>query len=330
MRVLFAALASPGHTFPMIPLAVAIREAGHEVHFAAGEGVHAALAAQDLRPFRPADAFYELYPEDLEPELARLEPDLVVHGWGVPGAAVAAERAGIPALWHGFGRMFDEGIGFDRPFGTGRPHLDVCPPSLQDKEFMASERRVELRPVALPEPGAVPERDASKPLVYLTLGTAFATAGLLSTAVRALAGVGAQVVVSTGRVHPQELGPLPEGVTAHEWVSQGALLPHASVVVHHGGSGTTLASLATGVPQLFLPQGADQFSNADAVSAAGAGVALRGEQVTAEAITASVRKLLSPKDGAGHREAARAIAEEIAGMPAPSEVARQLPELAAS
>src|SRR5688500_13009836 len=111
MRVLFASLASPGHTYPLIPLAVAARAAGHEVHYAVGEHVHAPLAANGLRPFRPAGSFYELYAEDLEPELARLRPDLVIHEWGVPGAAVAAGRAGIPSLWHGFGRMFPEGIG---------------------------------------------------------------------------------------------------------------------------------------------------------------------------------------------------------------------------
>jgi len=85
MRVLFASLASVGHTYPLIPLAIAVRDAGHEVHFAAGEQVHGPLASNGLRPFRPADSFYEIYAEDLEPELARLRPDLVVHEWGLPG-----------------------------------------------------------------------------------------------------------------------------------------------------------------------------------------------------------------------------------------------------
>src|SRR5256885_2867569 len=127
MRVLFAGLVSAGHTYPMVPLAVAARDIGHEVHFAAGEHVHAPLHRLGLNPFRPADSFYEIYAEDLEPDLARLRPDLVVHGWGVPEAAVAARRAGIPALWHGFGRMFPEGIGVERPTRGGHP--DLPPPS---------------------------------------------------------------------------------------------------------------------------------------------------------------------------------------------------------
>jgi hypothetical protein len=59
------------------------------VLFAAGENVHAPLFRNGLRPFRPADSFYEIYAEDLEPELARLRPGLVVHGWGLPEVAVA-------------------------------------------------------------------------------------------------------------------------------------------------------------------------------------------------------------------------------------------------
>ena len=115
MRVLFASLSSVGHTYPLIPLAIATREAGHTVRFAAGENVHEPLAANGLRPFRPADAFYEIYEEDLAPDLARWRPDLVIHGWGLSGVAAAAQRAEIPSIWHCFGRMIPDGIGLERP-----------------------------------------------------------------------------------------------------------------------------------------------------------------------------------------------------------------------
>src|SRR5687767_15908978 len=115
MRVLFAALSSAGHTFRMVPLAIAARHAGHEVHFAVGEQMHRPLAENALNPFRPADAFYQIFAEALEPALDRLKPGLVVAGWGVPGAAIAARRAGIPGIWHGFGRMFPDRIGLEIP-----------------------------------------------------------------------------------------------------------------------------------------------------------------------------------------------------------------------
>ncbi|WP_410593277.1 glycosyltransferase [Amycolatopsis sp. lyj-23] len=310
MRILFAGLASPGHTYPMVPLAVAARDVGHEVHFAAGEHVHAPLRRLGLNPFRPADSFYEIYAEDLEPDLKRLRPDLVVPGWGVPEVAVAARRAGIPALWHGFGRMIPDGIGFDRP--AGGVHLDVCPPSLQDADFLATAERIPLRPVPYAEPGGF-----RGPLIYLTLGTAFGTPEVLETAVEGLATLGTRVVVATGGV---PLGPQPAHVTAQAWVPQAAAIVHADLVVHHGGSGTTLGALAAGVPQLVLPQGADQFANAEALVTAGAAVRLLPGELSADAVAEQARKAYACRD------AARAIAGEIAAMPAPDEVARELPK----
>jgi UDP:flavonoid glycosyltransferase YjiC (YdhE family) len=329
---MFASLASAGHTYPLIPLAIALREAGHEVHFAAGEHVHAPLAAEGLRPFRPADAFYEMYAEDLEPELKRLRPHLVIHGWGVPEAAIAARRAGIPGLWHGFGRMIPEGIGLRLPTripeAPGRTHLDICPPSLQDKNFTATEPRIELRPVpygASAEANSWIGKPSSRPLIYLTLGTAFGTPELIKMAIEGLARLGAHVVVAAGRVPLDQLGEIPENVTVQSWVPQAELLHQVDVVVHHGGSGTTLGALAAGVPQLVLPQGADQFANAEALCAAGAAVRLLPDEVGAEAIAEQTRNLLPRHGNGGHREAARAIAEEIARMPSPEEVARKLP-----
>jgi UDP:flavonoid glycosyltransferase YjiC (YdhE family) len=312
VRVLFAGLASAGHTYPMVPLAVAARDIGHEVHFAAGEHVHSPLRRLGLNPFRPADSFYEIYAEDIEPELKRLRPDLVVHGWGVPEVGVAARRAGIAALWHGFGRMFPEGIGLERP--DGGTHLDLCPPSLQDAGFLATAERIALRPVPFAEPGGF-----RGPLIYLTLGTAFGTPEVLTTAIEGLAALGTHVVVATGGV---PLGPQPAHVTARAWVPQAAAISQADLVVHHGGSGTTLGALAAGVPQLVLPQGADQFANAEALVAAGAALRLLPGELTAAAVTERARKASSCRD------AARAIAEEITALPSPDEVARELPKYA--
>jgi UDP:flavonoid glycosyltransferase YjiC (YdhE family) len=330
MRVLFASLASVGHTYPLVPLASAVRDAGHEVHFATGEAMHAPLTAHGLRPFRPADAFSEIYPEDLTPELARLRPDLVIAGWGVPGAIVAAHRAGIASLWHGSGRLFPEGIGFDLPTAIaeapGRPHLDICPPSLQDRDFLATADRVPLRALPYADPGpAGPPWDGPRPVVYLTLGTVFGTAELMSAAIAALSGLAGSVLVAAGPVPPDQLGEVPGNVVVRRWFAQAHVLPYVDVVVHHGGSGTTLGALAAGVPQLVLPQGADQFANADALVAAGAALCLRPGEVSATAVAEQAQALLRDDR---FRDASRTVADEIAGMPAPAEVARRLPEIA--
>jgi UDP:flavonoid glycosyltransferase YjiC (YdhE family) len=283
------------------------------------------LAANGLRPFRPADAFYEVYAEDLAPELERLKPDLVVPGWGLPGAAIAARSAGIPVIWHGFGRMFPDGIGLELPAKSvpGLAHFDICPPSLQDKDFLASEDRIVVRPVPYSAPAEWEDR--SRPLIYLTLGTAFGTAGLLATAIKGLSTLEAHLVVAAGRVPLDQFADVPGNVTVKSWVPQADLLRYADVVVHHGGSGTTLGALAVGAPQLILPQGADQFANADALCTSGAALRLLPNDLTADAIAEQTRKLL-PHHGNAYRDAARTIAEEIAGMPAPDEIARHLPD----
>jgi UDP:flavonoid glycosyltransferase YjiC (YdhE family) len=144
-----------------------------------------------------------------------------------------------------------------------------------------------------------------------------------------LARLGADVVVAAGRVAPSDLGELLDNITVQNWVSQAELLPHVDLVVHHGGSGTTLGALTAGAPQLVLPQGADQFANADALAAAGAGVCLLPAEVSAESVAEQARALLA-SSGIGYRDAARAVAEEIARMPSPAEVARRLPEHAGS
>ncbi|MGW4565333.1 glycosyltransferase [Streptomyces sp. NPDC004561] len=50
MRVLFASLGNYGHIFPMVPLAQAAQEAGHEVWFATSEPFHPILEKAGLRP----------------------------------------------------------------------------------------------------------------------------------------------------------------------------------------------------------------------------------------------------------------------------------------
>ncbi|MCR3748413.1 glycosyltransferase [Lentzea californiensis] len=316
MRVLFASMAAAGHTYPLIPLAQALHKAGHEVHFAVGEEMHPVLGKLGLRPFRPGLVFGEIYAEDIAQELERLLPDLVIGGWAVPEVVSEARRRGFPALWHGFGRMFPEGIGLVRP--TGGRHLDICPPSLQEANFL-EEERIPLRAVPFSPPGDVPVRTAGK-LVYLTLGTAFGTRELLAEAVVGLGKIPeAQVVVAAPHV---ELGHVPPNVTVHPWLPQAEVLRYADVAVHHGGSGTMLGALAAGVPQVVLPQGADQFGNADALVAAGA--ALRPAAFSAGPIADCVRRLLVDSS---YREAAGQIAREIRHTPSPEEVADSLADV---
>ncbi|WP_439384118.1 hypothetical protein [Amycolatopsis lexingtonensis] len=82
-------------------------------------------------------------------------------GWGVPEVAVAARRAGIPVLRHGFGRPFPEGIGLTRPDpGVGEPGRTAAAgvPQLvlpQGADQFANARAIAAEIAAMPSPGEV-------------------------------------------------------------------------------------------------------------------------------------------------------------------------------
>lgn len=212
----------------------------------------------------------------------------------------------------------------------GDPVVDICPETVQSPDFLAEAKRVPLRPVGWAEPGDLPAgvlgRDKSRPLIYLTLGTAFGDEGVLKRAISGLARLEADVVVAAGpTVDPAQLGDVPANVRVEAWVAQAELLPHVDLVVHHGGSGTTLGAFGEALPQLVLPQGADQFTNAEAVVTAGVGGQLIGDDITEDAIFEGSRRLLADD---AVRAAARTLADEVAAMPSPAEVAKRLPEFA--
>lgn len=365
MLILFSSLAAHGHTYPLLPLAIAAGRDGHDIVYATGEAFHPLLESLgfeavaagaegervvngDERIRMALKAFGPVLPirflVDLAPVLAGRRPDLVVYEAANLGAGVAAKLAGIPAVCHGFGRgtvpraddrLVAPFVRFAAQFGVdiggvalGDPCLDIYPDSLQDLDYLASARRFALRPVAFSEAGELPQwlGGPGPPVVYLTLGTAFGDAGVLRAAIDGLAGMDARVLVAAGpTVDVAELGGVPGNVTVRSWLPQADLLPHADLVVHHGGSGTTLGALAAGVPQLFLPRGADQFINAEHVTAARAGEQLLADAATTANVRATATALLSSP---GARAAARRIADEIAAMPSPADIARRLPDFA--
>ena len=110
MRIRFASFGAYGHVCPLVPLAIAARDLGHQVEFhpaltAAGldvllagctvdEAVRSAMAGGATETIAAyGEAFGRILPgrmiADLRPLLAAGDVDLVVHGLGTPGAGVA-------------------------------------------------------------------------------------------------------------------------------------------------------------------------------------------------------------------------------------------------
>jgi UDP:flavonoid glycosyltransferase YjiC (YdhE family) len=372
MRVLFVSTFGHGHVFPLVPLALACQDAGHEVLWATNgpavslvelagircveaglSGEALATTVNDLHAqagqLAPQDRAAFMYPtmfgETLTPPMAadllplarEFQPDLLVHEQGELASPLVAELLGVPSLTHSFGGAVPAAFvaeagqrlaglwqehGLTQPPYVGcfqAPYLNICPPSVQTVSLAHIPVVQPLRPISWSGHGATFEpSDDARPLVYVTLGTVASNPGVLRNALAGLASLDVQVLVTVGPMgDPDALGPQPAHVRVERFVPQTLVLPHASVVVSHGGSGTFLGALTHGLPQVCLPQAADQFRNAAGAVQSGAGIALPPAQVTSEAITNAVRKAL---DEPGFRTAAALVGQEIAGMPSPAEV----------
>ncbi|KZB85118.1 glycosyltransferase [Amycolatopsis regifaucium] len=371
MRILFSCRPAYGHLYPLMPLAIAARNAGHEVVFGTGDTFVDKVRALGFDTYKVGESiqtasdeatrrhgednplevvltmFGEILPQatiaDLTPLLPELRPDLVVYEMSDIGAATAARRARIPVLSHVIGRSMPaelRTIAADRlaPLWDGATPanlmlgdagIDLWPDSLRDPGLAGIPTLFRLRPVPWNEPGTLPSwldgRD--RPLVYLTLGTvAFGAMDVLRAAIDGLSRLPVDVLVARGPGDPAAVGEVPANVHVTGFVPQAEVLPRADLVVHHGGTGTVLGSLSAGVPQLVLPQGADQFVNAESLEAANAGRALVGDQITAAAVEERAKTLL---DDRRVREVAAELRHEIAAMPSPAEVVRRLEEFAA-
>lgn len=356
MKIVFASLPAYGHLYPLVPLAEACAAAGHDVVVATGTPFLDALPVPTARGIAEGVGLHDIEQETfrnhpgLEPGLEfaglmfaettvrhaapalrelfdRDRPDLVVHDiLDIAAPVVAAER-GIRAIAFGIGLWnrplvsFYEIAGADPTLPGG--YLDPMPAALQNPGPQPSTRRP-LRSVPWAPPVPLPSwLPSGRRTVYVTLGTvSFGAVEVLRRAALETAAHDVDVLVSVGPAgDPELLGELPANVRLEKFVPQAEVLGHVDLVVHHGGAGTMLGTVAAGLPQLILPQGADQPFNAAAVQRAGAGLALRNEEQVPGAIEAAVGMLLA--DGP-YRDTAQVIAKEIASMPSPAEVASSL------
>jgi UDP:flavonoid glycosyltransferase YjiC (YdhE family) len=252
----------------------------------------------------------------------------VTKGFGplLPERRVAAAGEEVAPLWRSRGLE-------PRPYGGSYDHLylDIYPPALDPPTPGHVPRRQLLRPVAddgqleTSSPLPIPAVRSDAPLVYVTMGTVFNDPEPLKVILAALGELDVRALVTVGpHADPAALGRQPAHVRVERYVPQTRVLYHCDVVASHAGSGTVLATLALGVPQLCLPQGADQFLNAAAVASAGAGISLLPGEETADAVGDAVTRLLSD---AAFRDAAGRVSASIASMPSPDDVGAVLETL---
>ncbi|MEV7507960.1 nucleotide disphospho-sugar-binding domain-containing protein [Streptomyces sp. NPDC089922] len=265
----------------------------------------------------------------------RFRPDAVVYSsLGAPGL-IAAAKLGVPAVEHGYGltrttqyadrvRAWNTEL-FDRhevDLPSRMHYIDVAPPSLVDQ----APNGWKMRYVPYNGGTVVPAwlaAPAERPRIAVTLGTtapAFDGLGQLDRVLELAPDVDAEFVLALGSADAGRLGTLPDNVRVVEWVPLNLLLRTSAGMIHHGGSGSTLAALDAGVPQILMPDEGDRHVNARAVAAAGAGLSVPSEELTKDAVDA----LLHDR---GLRSAAAGIGAEMRAMPSPFAFEQRLEEI---
>lgn len=266
-------------------------------------------------------------------------PDLIVWVWPVDYAgAVAAAALGVPSIalatsaitsldtymlmaggaltrLRQRARLDDDA---SHRWLTAIPHVTFFPASLHvtdDQQVSVDRCRYEALDTTEgtmpPQVAALLEGD--DPLVLATLGTVYNRRGLLPLLIEALAGQPYRVVLATGStVAPQDLPQMPANVTTVPWVPFSQLIGHCDLVVHHGGTNTTLLAAREGVPTVTVPIGADQFTNAGLAAGAGVSQMVPSANRTPAGLRQAVTDVLA--DGS-HRQRAATLAAEMSSMP---------------
>ncbi|MFU9036354.1 MULTISPECIES: macrolide family glycosyltransferase [Streptomyces] len=119
---------------------------------------------------------------------------------------------------------------------------------------------------------------------------------------------GWHVVLQIGTyVDPAELGPeVPANVEVRSWVPQLAILEQADAFVTHAGMGGSSEGLYAGVPMIAVPQGAEQFMNADRLVELGVARRIDTADATPEALRTALRELTTDPRVAARSAALRA------------------------
>lgn len=229
--------------------------------------------------------------------------------------------SGLPDLYERYGLE----VRNDYPVRT----VDPWPASLQ---LPGMTGRLPLRFVPYNGTAAVPDwvlDRADRPRVCVTWGTSTAAlagdeAFVLPQVVKGLADLDLEVVLAISADDREKLGALPDNARVAQNVPLHLFMPTCDAIVNQGGTSSLLTAACHGLPQLLMPQTADNPFNAANFAGSGASVTLDAAGAGPQDIGAAVTRLLTDE---AYRTAAGKVRDEIAEMPPPSAVVRTLEDL---
>jgi MGT family glycosyltransferase len=206
--------------------------------------------------------------------------------------------------------------------------IAYVPRELQPRQESFDERFVFVGP-CLGERGDLPSWKPpaeDRPVVLVSLGTLFNDhLDFFKTGVEAFAGSAFHLVITLGNgIDPEELGPLPDNVEVHRWVSHLDVLEHARAFVTLGGMSSVNDALALGCPLVMVPLSSVlERVTAHQVRQLGIGVEIETEQpeeLTPQALRAAVQTVVDDesfgRNAAAMREHVRRAGGRVAAADA--------------
>lgn len=270
----------------------------------------------------------------------RWKPDVIVHEPMEMTGRVAAAVLGVPSVLHRWGL---ETLGTFIE-GAVESLSGVCERYRIAPEALTSTLVIDPTPESIILPGTrpgwpiryVPDNGSAvvpdwsldppaRPRVCVTVGNLMLELGgmpALRAIFDALGRFDVEVVAAVRIPEGEHTGGERPNVRI-EALPIGLFIGSCDLVVHHGGTGSSFTTVMSGLPQLVVPQLADEFEYGEAVTERGVGRFLEtpDRQRDPDAIAEAVGDLLGDPR---YRKEAGLLREECEAMPTPWQVARDL------
>lgn len=150
--------------------------------------------------------------------------------------------------------------------------------------------------------------DNTDPLVVVGLSTTYQNQeAVLQNVMDALDGLRVRGLVTLGPTLDSKQFKIPSNVVVRQSVPHAQVFPQASAVVTHGGHGTVIRALASGVPVVCIPFGRDQPGNAARVVSNGVGLKL-SKKADVAAIRQAIQRVISEPQ---FRQKAQQLGQQI-------------------
>jgi UDP:flavonoid glycosyltransferase YjiC (YdhE family) len=153
------------------------------------------------------------------------------------------------------------------------------------------------------------------------------TQRLLQAALRGLDRLPVRVLATHNRRPPPKPVAVPANARLVDWLSYSRTMPHADLVLCHGGHGTLVRALACGSPVVAVPAAGDMAENGARLQWSGAGLSLSNRLLSARTLRWTVQRVL--EDGS-YAERARELGRWAAAHDGASSAAALVEDLAAA